>query len=185
MTEPISGFLEFRYGLHVAVRVGPGCKTHGDPYLWGGVCAVEGDTAEPLAISTAPVTKAAVSEIRRLLRQSGLKLSWKRLSGSVPYHMTEIEGPNGEIRMGKTNDAMAAVHAHDHVHATPPAAAAAGNKVPGNLINQQTAGATIDAMRELHKAGKSEIVEATTGEFVTSNGLKGYQTLLRAVPVAD
>jgi hypothetical protein len=119
----------------------------------------------------------------------------------APFHFTEVTyerndhkgprsfaltlGPNGELKMGKTNDLMKTVHAHDHVHTSQAAASAAGNKVPGNLINQQSAGDTIDAMRALHKAGKAEIVEAATGEVIGANGLVSFETRMRVVPIAD
>lgn len=168
------------------VRVGPETDHYGASFDFAYVGIGSGGKLEIKGLNGRGGTKAHYDAgIAALLPLGFSEITYERTDHRGSRSFVPTLGANGDLIMGKTNDAMKSVHAHDHMHTDAKAASAAGNKVPGNLINQQTAGATIDAMRELHKAGKSEIVEATTGEFVTSSGLKGYQTLLRAVPVAD
>ncbi len=79
--------------------------------------------------------------------------------------------------MGKTHDSMANVHAHGHQKKGMPAAAGS--------LDQDAIGETIDAMRALHKAGKTKITFARTGEVVDDSGMAAFEVTLRSVPVSD
>jgi hypothetical protein len=168
------------------VRVGPDAERYGSDWEFAFLAVGTKDRITIKGLNGQGGTRAHFEAgFAALAPFKFTQVVYERNDHKGPRSFALTLGPNGELKMGKTNDLMRGVHAHDHVHTSQAAATAAGNKVHGNLINQQSAGAVIDGMRDLHRAGKTEIVEATTGEFITAGGVVGYQTLLRAVPVAD
>jgi hypothetical protein len=169
------------------VRVGPDAERYGSDWEFAFLAVGTKDRITIKGLNGQGGTRAHFEAgFAALVPFKFTEVVYERNDHKGPRSFALTLGPSGELKMGKTtNELMRDVHAHDHMHQSQTAATAAGNKVSGNLINQESAGAVIDAMRALHKAGKSEIVEATTGEFITAGGLVGYQTLLRAVPVAD
>lgn len=173
----MNGFVEELAGRTFVVRLGPNAHEHGDAYDW--VCVFNvpnGDNVgEFLAYTSKPPTLEAVRLARKLLGDQGFSISWMRMKDS-PYLMRETQGLNGEFRMGKTDDNMRNVHAHAHHK---------GGQMTSGGIDQDKAGETIDAMRALHKARKTKLVFMRTGEYVDDDGTVGFETTLRAVPIAD
>ena len=64
------------------------------------------------------------------------------------------------------------VHAHDYIGAD-------------GQIDQELAGAKIDALRSLHKAKKTRITLIKTAHFVEDGKEPGYEATLRVVPISD
>ncbi len=166
----LTGFAEVWTGTVVIVRASPEATyQRQDPYCWALIALVNPETgkAEIQGVSKdpIPINRETIDWTINQIRTAGYEPEWQRLR-------------NGELKMGKTHDASRAVHAHEHQKRS-------GQAQPSGTIDQEAAGRTIDEMRALHKAGKTKIIFARTGEVVDDNGLQAYEVTLRAVVVSD
>lgn len=184
----LTGFLDGPYWTFYG-RVGYGTHKLGDPYLHAcpvaiidPIITVRGERVDPkdiaisggvptmMAFASRPPARGAYVVAAKMFADIGYdRITYERL-GERPRQVALTFGADGVLHMGKTNDLMKTVSAHDHV-------------LPGGGINQETAGKAIDEMRALHKAGKTKITAAETTHGVDSTG-SYYKSILVARPIS-